>query len=717
MAKIKQLSATEAQKIAAGEVVERPANVVKELIENSLDAGASEITLYIEEGGKKLIHIIDNGCGMSLEDARMCIKHHATSKITSISDLENISTFGFRGEALSSISSVSQIKLTTKEEHANSGVTLIINEGIIEKETVTACNTGTEIAIHDLFYNVPARKKFLKAKETEWRAIVQLFYAFALDYTDVNFKIYHENKLIHNCPSAPDLATRLSQLYEQTLANNILLIESKEDRMRLSIKGAITDPQYTRYDRNQIFLFVNNRWVKNHKLAQALVKGYQNMLQPEKYPAGFIFINLDSQYVDINVHPRKEEVQFLHPKIVESLIESTVKNKLENYASRRLGINNINSYQTLNSRPKEEQADINISPEKSNNINNINKKTEINQSFLNQRINNTPKPEYNYTDEPFNILQKANNLNSIDQKLWQRNYEANLQENIEINNKKDKEEFSKILETNFSLNSQNSDNGASNKASETPRDINLDNNPKNISGNINLRQDIIAQKESSSGDITETINTNIETNINSFDYRLIGQIHLTYIIIETAEGITLIDQHAAHERVLYEKIKSKFIDMSPVKLLFAHILTLNRDDINIIEPYLYLFAQFGLIIEKVSDNQLALTQTPVFLKNRSIDDLIKQCISWAHENNQIAPEQLREIIDQNLHAQVSCKAAVKAGDELTQESMNNIIKDLYNCATKLTCPHGRPTMWPLNINEIEKKFKRDYKSASILFKI
>ena len=225
MTKIKILDSQEIQKIAAGEVVERPVNVLKELIENSIDAQADQITIYLEDAGKKLIKIIDNGIGMSPEDAKICFAHHATSKIRTVSDLNSITTFGFRGEALSSISSVSKILLTTKQENDQLGTTLILNQGKIEKESVSSCNTGTEITIEDLFFNVPARKKFLKSRETEYRAIVSLFHAFCFSYTNISFKLYHENKLIYNCPSTNDLINRFGQLYNSEIIRNIIPID------------------------------------------------------------------------------------------------------------------------------------------------------------------------------------------------------------------------------------------------------------------------------------------------------------------------------------------------------------------------------------------------------------------------------------------------------------------------------------------------------------
>lgn len=628
MAKIRQLSTYEAQKIAAGEVVERPANIVKELIENSIDAGATAITLYLEDAGKKLIRIIDNGCGMSPEDAVMCIKHHATSKITSINDLETITTFGFRGEALSSIASVSKIILITKEQHQITGIQLDIQESTIINETVVSCNSGTDIAIHDLFYNMPARKKFLKTKETEWRAILHLFYALCLDYPAIHFKLYNENKLVHNCPAIQDIISRLTQLYEPALSNSLLLIESTaQEKLDITIRGAICQPSYSRYDRNYIFLFVNQRWVKNHKLVQAFVKGYQGMLASERYPVGFIFINIDPHYVDINIHPRKEEVRFLHPRIIESFIESTVKQRLEAHHAQSLG-------------------------------------QKVHERF------NTYTPE---------LPQKNLALTEIVKPLLKIAYtsdsQSESQEKQQAPSDQEKAAFAAVLE-------------------QTPKASEI---IPQVACQVPLaQQNIILPQQ-------------LHATAAPLSYKLIGQVLLTYVVIETEDGLVLIDQHAAHERILYEKISQKFNEITPVKLIFPSVITLMAQDVTLIAPYLPIFSSFGVAIEQISAHELIVQETPVFLKNQPIDDLIKKVIGWIHEAQYISTTELQKIIQEKVHAQMSCKGAIKAGDELTASTMNTIIQELYTCKNKLTCPHGRPTIWPLSVYEIEKKFKRNYK--------
>src|SRR5690606_16300822 len=335
MAKIKQLSHHEAQKIAAGEVVERPTNIVKELVENSIDAGATRISIYIEDAGKQLVRITDNGCGMDFADAQICFDRHATSKITHVDQLGTINTFGFRGEALACIAAVSQVILITKEEQALEGTCIKINANTINTVSSIACATGTDISIRNLFFNVPARKKFLKTSATEWRAIQLLFNAFCFDYPHIHFSLFSENKQINNCPVVDTVKNRALQLWEPTLHQHLITVQS-EANDAYNIDGVISDHQQYRYDKSSIYFFVNKRWVKNYHLSSAFIKGYVNVIPNGRYPIAAINITVTLDEVDINTHPRKEEVKFLHPRRVEQSLQDAVKKALEPNLSQQI---------------------------------------------------------------------------------------------------------------------------------------------------------------------------------------------------------------------------------------------------------------------------------------------------------------------------------------------------------------------------------------------
>jgi len=331
MGKIKQLSLQEIHKIAAGEVVERPASVVKELVENAIDAHASSITIYVENQDPISIRVIDNGVGMASDDAQLCFDHHATSKLDSFDHLYQLSTFGFRGEALTSISAVSKVTLITKQENSLIGTHIKRTDGVNEISEVS-CQTGTDILVHDLFYNVPARKKFLKTANTEWRHILTLFQAFCFDYPEIHFKIFLNNQLQYNCPPTEQLTDRVFQLFDHQLSSCMIPITALQNDY-CSIDGIISNYQTYRYDRGAIFFFVNKRWVKNSSLSKALLKGYMNIIPPDRFPAGIINITIDPAQIDINVHPRKEEIAFAQARAVETHIQAVVKNSLSVHVS------------------------------------------------------------------------------------------------------------------------------------------------------------------------------------------------------------------------------------------------------------------------------------------------------------------------------------------------------------------------------------------------
>ncbi|MBA2306889.1 DNA mismatch repair endonuclease MutL [Candidatus Dependentiae bacterium] len=628
MAKIRQLSPLEAQKIAAGEVVERPANVVKELIENALDAGASTITLYLENAGKTLIRCVDNGSGMSSEDARACILHHATSKITSVDDLDSLTTFGFRGEALSSIASVSHLSITTRESSTDSGVKLEISQGTITEESIVAATIGTDIAITDLFFNVPARKKFLKAKETEWRAIINLFQAMCLAYKEVSFKLYHEDRLVYNHPAASSLSDRTAQLFESSLVKNILEHQRSHETLEVHCAIACTTPSYTRFDRNQIFVFVNKRWVKNYKLTQAFIKGYTGMLQPLKYPAGCIFITLDPHSIDVNIHPRKEEVHFTHPRIIESLIESTVHEKLQEMHADQLG-----------------------------------------------KTPTTHIPTAHRASSPFELPS------------FQGSFKLPHSSEPMVDSHKDEKAFLDLITPHFNHNTA------------TPE----------MTVSMAPQVEQIPPSSRVVPPLAPMTIPHTTAPASSMNFKLLGQLALTYILIETDKGLVLVDQHAAHERILYERFKARFENPDRIRLIVPQIVVLTKEDAALFEPHLPLLSSFGIDAQLISDHQLSIQETSIYAKNISIEECIQQAVSALHEHSSLEEQELKKILHERIHASMSCKTAVKAGDTLSHESMHRLITDLSTTENRLSCPHGRPTLWELTKSEIEKKFKRDYR--------
>ncbi len=612
MKKIKKLAPNEAQKIAAGEVVERPANALKELLENAIDAQSTKIAIYIKNGGKDQLRVVDNGCGMSPEDAELCFEQHATSKIAHVDELNTISTFGFRGEALASIAAVSKTTLITKEADAQQGTKIAIEAGKIVHDEIIHANTGTDITITDLFYNVPARQKFLKTRETEWRQIQQLFFAFCLAHTQIDFKLYSEDKLLYNCPPIETIADRIPQLFEPNMAQHIKPVE--HTHKKVTITGVISNHQFERYDRNMIYLFVNQRWVKDTALSRAFIKGYQQVLPPGRYPAGSIFISVDPHEVDINIHPRKEEVQFLHPRIVQQAITSTVTQALENQLSQQLN----KSVQFKPSIPLEKP-----------------------QAFTPEQMT----PVVNKAFNPFNF-----------------------------------DQFLKREATTDTENNEPCELHAQPQQQTVPK--------------LSMQQ---------------TVRQSITPALPEQEYMLIGQYNKTYLLLEQEDGLLMIDQHAAHERILYERFCAQHGTIPTIKLMFPHMINLPEQDIQTIVEYSELFGQYGIEVEPFGADTLKVQATPIQLKHAPMDEIIKDAISYINEYKELDQETFDQTMQKKLYADMACKAAVKAGDTLSQEQMRSLIDDLHSTDKRFSCPHGRPTSWLLHHDEIKKKFKRDYR--------
>ena len=626
MGKIKILPPHEAQKIAAGEVVDRPANVVKELIENSLDAGASHLILSCRDGGKQCIHIIDNGCGMSPEDARLAILNHATSKLTSVDDLQAIATFGFRGEALASVAAVSHMTLTTKTADAAEGFQLTLEAGTIIAEKATTCNTGTSIEIKDLFYNLPARKKFLKKEETEWHAIYHMIQALCLAHRACSFTVHNNDHMVLHAPATQSLQERIAQIFDAHLASLMIPCSTTAKDNSFSITGIVSHPTHHRYDRNQIFLFVNNRWIKNHKLGQALIKAYASILPARRYPSAAIFITIDPLLVDINIHPRKEEVQFLHPRLVEDAVEAMVHAALQEKTSQDLG------------------------------------KKAYMPSF-------------------------SSHMSAS------RNYQSTAQSN---NNATVPSFSSALAQQKTAGSSWNF--GAPKEIPPQPHVLNTQ-----VHEESSYEAESAPEPQMTQQNITHL---NTEESEHLFEYNLIGQIHTTYIVIQTAEGMVLIDQHAAHERILYELFAQRFSAIATTQLMFPQLVSLTPHEAALLTPWLSSFADHGIVLEPLNDHQLVVKALPVTLKNVSVEELINMAVSILQENSTLGTPDMMSMFHDKLRAMMACKAAIKAGDVLNEQQMHELIRKLHITDNRMTCPHGRPTTWKLSLNEIERKFKR-----------
>ncbi len=620
MAKINLLAPHEARKIAAGEVVERPSNIIKELVENAIDAGATSITLYLEEAGKKLIRLVDNGSGMDQQDARTCFQPHATSKITQLDDLETIVTFGFRGEALASIAAVSNVTLVTKiagsDEQSLATRVTYTEDRLLDQQAV-AGHVGTDISIQDLFYNTPARKKFLKQDETEWNVVQQTMYAFCLSNLNVNFKLFHNSKMMLNAPAVTTLKDRAAQIWGTDIAAN--LIPCAGDDRFFAVNGCISHHQFWRYGKTHLFFFVNNRWVKNSEFGKALLKGYLNVLPRDRFPAGIIFITVDSREIDVNIHPKKEEVKVSKPGVLTSLITQCIRETLDARVDTLGQVSKpLESFETLAG-------------------------TKAPTSFI----------RTSGGQEQF-----AGNLSDYMTSLTH----VGTQPPLILSLSKDGLVGSKGMGQGQSLALQN---------------------PLTLSPSKGMS----ATKQVSATTI-------------------LGQLFNTYILVQKEHELIMVDQHAAHERVLYEKYTEYFDASHGTLLLFPEVVTLTKELVDAILPWQEFFGKQGIQFDALGSRELALRSAPPQLRGPSLRDLITDAAHFVLEHGTLDRTLLTTRFNEHVHSHMACKAAVKAGDVLTQEQMRQLLDDLLLVSNRFICVHGRPTMWTISQQDIEKHFRR-----------
>ncbi|MCK4517351.1 DNA mismatch repair endonuclease MutL [Candidatus Babeliales bacterium] len=657
MSIIKILSPEEAKKVAAGEVVERPASVIKELLENSLDAGATTITVYVEKAGKQLLRVVDNGCGMEPDDAQRCFDNHATSKLTSIADLAQLDSFGFRGEALASISSVSKVTLQTRYREEKTGVSLEYADGKILSKKSVACAVGTDLQIRDLFYNTPVRKKFLKQDETEWNQIQNLVQAFCLSNISIHFKLYRDDRMILNAPAEKMLKDRVTQLWGHNFSQNLRELVSldtpgkaghsgraaeKKQNFVINNKlaGLISNHNFWRYGRQQIFFFVNNRWVKNSELSKALMKGYRNVLPPARFPATFLFLTLDNDLVDINVHPRKEEVRFVKPVTIENLVQRAVTQTLEGLINKQLGAGAEPPLDTHASRALE-------------------------VSGLSKFVS-TPSDKFS-TKEQVTLSLPASESMAYNAPAIQQ----------ELQNQQ--------LHTVLPLVSP---------ARHSPCP------PKPWRRLVGDGWSDHVEAKSEDGLYREM------RAIPQPSFKIIGQVLKTYIVAQNEEGLVLIDQHAAHERILYEKYLKNFEQKDGTRLLFPQIIKLNEHQQKIVLREKEFLLRQGIEVEKIGENEIAIKTSPPKIQDKSLQELIFEMIEFIENNENLDSEVFRKKLNEHVHSHMACKMAVKAGDELSVEMMQNILNDLQTVDNRFICIHGRPTTWSISQAELEKRFRR-----------
>lgn len=672
MNRINILNADTANKIAAGEVVERPSSVVKELVENSLDAGAKNITIEIQNGGESLIKIIDDGSGVHPEDVEKAFNPHATSKIKDTYDIFSINTLGFRGEALPSIASIARVDFKSKVSDFDMGKELIISGG--EKESLTDCsmNRGTQIEVRDLFFNVPARKKFLKTTARESALINDLVNRISLANPDVSFKLFNNNKKILNTYGNGKLIDVIRTIYGKSTAENLIYFEEHKDTA--SVYGFIGNDTLARASRNNQSLFVNKRYVKNRSLTVAVENAFRSFNVTGKFPFFVLFIDTYPELIDVNIHPTKSEIKFKDERFIFKVVFDAVHSAMREYVKDTFTLpeEEEKKFEALKEEVIQESLDKEIST------------LEKLKENINYKVSEDRKKEEIYSYNP------------------SKDYEAKTEVNIPVDflSKENQDESSKFNNS-------------------------LENNEfKEVSAKREISYDPILIKN----EIRDKVSENTSESLDSSDYKcnkneygnsleetiykeakfpklkVIGQFNKTYILAEYDSTLYLIDQHAAHEKILFEKYSSdiakKKVEIQP--LMIPLVVTLPTEDYLYYDENKEIFEKAGFKISDFGDNSIRIEEVPYFLDKLNPTELITSMI------NNLKKMGTGETVEvkYNKIASMSCRAAVKANDVLSILEMEILIEDLRYINDPFHCPHGRPTIIKFTSYELDKKFKR-----------
>lgn len=683
-------------KIAAGEVIERPASVVKELVENSIDAGATNINIEIKNGGISYIRITDNGKGIMPDDMEMAFERHATSKIRNASDLETVTSMGFRGEALASIAAISKVEMISKTGENEIGYKVNVQAGKIINKEETGCSKGTIITITDLFFNTPVRYKFLKKDFTEAGYIEDVITRIALIHPEIAIKLTSSGKTIIQTSGNGDIKSVVYGIYGKDVADNILEVNYQYEDIKVT--GVIGKPVIARSNRgNQIF-FVNKRYIKDKTLTSAAEQAFKGLLTIGKY--GFLILNIEMSpsKVDVNVHPAKLEVRFQDENTIFKAVYHAIKETL------------LKGELVPEDKPVEIKRQETIVTPGETEI----KKESIKFSDLLQKM--VSKKEEKEVEDPFEY--KANPIAEIYSNKYGVREE---EESYKIQNKQiteetaEEDELSK-MDTHV-INTQEINERIMGKITELDN-LKIEENSKNFEemyaktfGNLPKTENKEEPKDETK---VKTEELEMTEKISMFDnmedktipkYKFIGIAFATYIIIEIDNELYIIDQHAAHERIMYEKIKKNFYsegEKDSQLMLLPDIINLTHKEMDIAKENIPVFEKAGFMLEQFGENTIKLTGVP----NICIDLDTKQLfLETLDEINTVARTAKQEI-EEKFIATLACKSAVKANMVLTKDEVDNLMKQLLVLPNPFTCPHGRPTAIHLTKSDIEKKFSR-----------
>lgn len=692
MAKINVLPKHIAELIAAGEVVERPASVVKELMENSIDAGATTITLEIRNGGVRYIRITDNGCGIDHDDVPKAFLSHATSKIKSESDLNSIFTLGFRGEALASIATVSKTEILTKTADATLGTSYAIEGGTQVRYDEAGCPNGTTIVVRDLFYNTPARMKFLKKDVSEANAVADVVDRIALSHPEVSVRFIREGKQALITPGDGKLLSAIYSVFGRTFAESLIPVDYKLDGVE--VKGYVCKPMSSRPSRAMQYFFLGGRFIKSRSCVGAMENAYKNTIMVGKFPSCVLNVIVRPDTVDVNVHPAKTEVRFSDERRVSSAVYFAVKSALDAFDTMP-EINLAQKNKVLQrAMPESEQLNMlddtpiikpmfKSSPFSNNQSTTPTAKAEPKKDFW----QNVSSSDYNKTNENANA-----NIKHAPKQAVQVEDNGDEPDLISGFVKAHNEKIKSIAKANADLDTK------SNVASSSPAFLRED-EPIYAPSTFASKQTLGEIKQEPAPEIKVTEQKKLPPK----PLRLLGEAFKTYIICEYDNKVVLIDKHAAHERIIYNKMKENAKNNVSSQVLLAPIkVTLSKNEYNIVTQNLDVFSKAGYLIEDFDGGTVVVRECPMLISGDDIEDTVIEIASYLYDNRVNVES---EKLDKIYHT-AACKAAIKAGYKNSTAEMKTLAEQVLYDDEVRYCPHGRPVLIELSKYELEKQFGR-----------
>ncbi len=659
MPEICQLPVSVINKIAAGEVIERPASVVKELVENSVDAGATRIQTIIGKGGTEFITVSDNGCGISADQLKLAVASHATSKLRDADDLFHVGTLGFRGEALASISEVSQFTIRSRTDEKNAGAELEINGGQLSSVEPCGCPMGTSITVRNLFFNTPVRRKFLKTVQTEMGHITEALTRIALPHPQVHFSLQHNQREIHDLPRTDDWRERIAALFGHELADDLIPVQAEQDAIRMS--GFVAMPNQNRGNNRMQYLFLNGRHIKDRALSHALTEAYRGLLMTGRYAIAFLKIDMPADQVDVNVHPTKMEVRFQESGRLYSQLLGMIRSRFlatDLTAHARLDENRV-----ANATSTTAAADAG-------------------------------KPGFSNPSSHG----MTGDASGSESRQWARSQVAS-DDGLGVSTP----EFRKFADTvmplgNASLGNQRSLDmrfPSAGSASVSDRPPQPGSHPEAMTMPVSTAAAYNGEW-TSGGAAVQSV---------SVEGTPAMQVYNRYLITETPEGLVVIDQHALHERILYEEIREKVLAGSAEtqRLLVPEPVPLTSEECAAVLENQQTLAQLGVEVEPFGNDTVLVSSYPAMLAKLNAAEVVRQMAERL-----LTPEKQldrRDLLDELLHM-ISCKAAIKAGDRLTPEEINALLERRHLCQDAHHCPHGRPTTLVFSRSELDRRFKR-----------